>query len=235
MRTISLIFGLFLSSTTILASDFSSYAFVEDDSTLRIGHQTVRLYGIIIPVFDQGCASTVHPVECGPREAVLALKSKVGSNFVHCDIKEHKPDGSVLATCTANASHLHRQRPGSGRLAHPARLGHCRAQRPTRIRRTGKDCPPARHRNVGHSTGWLAGALSSTLPSISLPVRRPLALHRPAGLPAITHRHRPHAVREASRSFRPWAKAGSSNSPGFRCSAWIRESAVGPRSPRLRR
>ncbi|HRD66235.1 MAG TPA: thermonuclease family protein [Candidatus Competibacter sp.] len=106
MRTISLIFGLFLSSTTILASDFSSYAFVEDDSTLRIGHQTVRLYGIIIPVFDQGCASTVHPVECGPREAVLALKSKVGSNFVHCDIKEHKPDGSVLATCTANDQDL---------------------------------------------------------------------------------------------------------------------------------
>lgn len=106
MRAISLLFGLLLSSATMLASDFSSYAFVNDDSTLRIGSQTVRLYGIIVPAFDQACASTVHPVDCGPRDAALALKSRVGSNFVHCNIQERKPDGSVLAICTANDQDL---------------------------------------------------------------------------------------------------------------------------------
>lgn len=106
MRAISLLFGLLLPSATMLASDFSSYAFVNDDGTLRIGSQTARLYGIIVPAFDQACASTVHPVECRPRDAALALKFKVGSNFVHCDIKERKPDGSVLATCTVNDQDL---------------------------------------------------------------------------------------------------------------------------------
>lgn len=97
---------LFLYDTAIPAADLSSYAFVNDDGTLRVRNQTVHLYGIIIPALDQGCAGAVSPVECAPRDAALALKFKVGVNFVDCAIKERQPDSSVTAVCTVNDQDL---------------------------------------------------------------------------------------------------------------------------------
>ena len=87
------------------ASDLSSFAFVNDDGTLRIRGQTVRLFGIIIPPTDQGCQDNVRPIHCAPR-AALALNFKVGTNFVHCDIRERLPNDDVLASCTVNDEDL---------------------------------------------------------------------------------------------------------------------------------
>lgn len=87
------------------ASDLSSFAFVNDDGTLRIRGQTVRLFGIIIPPTDQGCQDNVRPIHCAPR-AALALNFKVGTNFVHCDIRERLSNDDVLASCTVNDEDL---------------------------------------------------------------------------------------------------------------------------------
>ena len=87
------------------ASDLSSFAFVNDDGTLRIRGQTVRLFGIIIPPTDQGCQDNVRPIHCAPR-AALALNFKVGTHFVHCDIRERLPNDDVLASCTVNDKDL---------------------------------------------------------------------------------------------------------------------------------
>ena len=88
-----------------LASDLSSYAFVNDDGSLRIDNRTVRLHGIIIPPTDRVCQSNVRPTACAP-QAALALNFKIGVNFVHCDIRARRPDGDALARCTVNDEDL---------------------------------------------------------------------------------------------------------------------------------
>jgi endonuclease YncB( thermonuclease family) len=81
-----------------LAADISSYAFVNDDGSLRIRGRTVHLYGIEIPPTNRICRDFILPVKCAPR-AALALDFKIGPSFVHCDVKGEKPDGSLIATC----------------------------------------------------------------------------------------------------------------------------------------
>jgi len=105
IRAIPLVLALFLPGAAALAADLSSYAFVNDDGSLRISGRTVRLYGIIIPPTDQACQSNVRPIICAP-QAALALNFKVGVNFVHCDIKERQSNGDVTAYCTVNDEDL---------------------------------------------------------------------------------------------------------------------------------
>jgi endonuclease YncB( thermonuclease family) len=79
-------------------ADFSSYAFVQDDATLRIDNKTVRLYGVYIPTTDQNCRTWERPVKCAPR-AALALDFKVQQSFVHCQEKGREPDGTIIGLC----------------------------------------------------------------------------------------------------------------------------------------
>jgi len=100
-----LLIALLSAAAKPLASDLSSYAFVNDDGSLRIDSRTVRLHGIIIPPTDRVCQSNVRPTACAP-QAALALNFKIGVNFVHCDIRARRPDGDALARCTVNDEDL---------------------------------------------------------------------------------------------------------------------------------
>lgn len=74
-----------------------SYARVQDDATLRVGRQIVRLYGIYIPETSRTCQTTLRPVRCAPR-AVNALEFKI-QGFVRCERTRRHRDGSVTAVC----------------------------------------------------------------------------------------------------------------------------------------
>lgn len=78
-------------------ADFTSYARVLDDATLRVGRRHVRLHGIYVPPSGRFCTSNVRPVRCASR-AVNALDFKI-SGFVTCEEKLRYDDGSVSAVC----------------------------------------------------------------------------------------------------------------------------------------
>ena len=77
-----------------------SYASVQDDGTLVVGREWIRLHGIYIPETERRCRSWIRPVRCAER-AVLQLDFKI-SGFVHCFPVEHVEDGSLDATCFVN-------------------------------------------------------------------------------------------------------------------------------------
>ncbi len=87
------------------ARELSSYAFVNEDGSLRIRKRTVYLYGILIPPIERTCRTFVIPPRCGTR-AALALDFKIGANFVYCDIKSENTDRSLTAVCTADGVDL---------------------------------------------------------------------------------------------------------------------------------
>jgi endonuclease YncB( thermonuclease family) len=105
MRELVLIVVFALWNGPSLASDLSSYAFVNDDGSLRIGGKTIHLYGIIIPPTERTCQSFISPVRCGSR-AALALDFKIGANFVHCDVKGENADHSLVAICRVDDEDL---------------------------------------------------------------------------------------------------------------------------------
>ena len=78
-------------SLAVSASDISSFAFINQDGSLRISNQTIYLFGIYIPA-DAGAAA--------------ALNFKIGSAFVHCDVKEKRQDGSLVAVCRVDGDDL---------------------------------------------------------------------------------------------------------------------------------
>lgn len=86
------------------AEEFSSYAFINDDGTLRINKKTVHLYGIHIPQTSTNCRSNQRPAFCGQR-AALALEFKI-KGFVRCEVIEENPDGSIIGWCRANYSNF---------------------------------------------------------------------------------------------------------------------------------
>jgi len=84
------------------AATLSSYAFVNEDGTLRINGRTVHLYGIYLPDTGRHCSSNQLPMVCGSR-ASLALEFKI-QGFVRCEIIERNPDRSVTGLCRVNYS-----------------------------------------------------------------------------------------------------------------------------------
>ena len=95
------LFILFSSSLTF-AESISSYAFVNDDGSLRINRKTIHLYGIHIPSTSKNCRTSQQPPVCGER-AALALEFKIKS-FIRCEIKNENPNGSLTGQCFANYS-----------------------------------------------------------------------------------------------------------------------------------
>lgn len=91
-----------LSGTQVFARELTSYAFVNDDGTLRIKRKTIHLYGIHIPKTNNSCRTNQLPPDCGSR-AALALEFKA-KRFVRCEIIEQNPDRSLTGRCWVNYS-----------------------------------------------------------------------------------------------------------------------------------
>ena len=82
----------------------SSYAFVNDDGSLRIKGRTYRLHGVHIPATAPSCRTFERPVPCGSR-AALALDFKI-QGFVRCETRDRNDDGTVSAYCTTDGEDL---------------------------------------------------------------------------------------------------------------------------------
>ncbi|HYE36315.1 MAG TPA: thermonuclease family protein [Methylocaldum sp.] len=87
------------------ANRLNSYAFVNDDGSLRIRGQIVRLYGLSIPPTARICWTFIRPIQCAPR-ASLALDLKIGTRFVDCETLAKNADGSLTAVCRVNGEDL---------------------------------------------------------------------------------------------------------------------------------
>ena len=91
-----------LHTATAGAWEISSYAAVNEDSSLRIDGKTIYLYGIHIPDTNRTCRTTRNPPVCGSRAAV-ALDFKI-DGFVRCELVTRNSDGSYAGRCRVNAS-----------------------------------------------------------------------------------------------------------------------------------
>ncbi|MGV3742727.1 MAG: thermonuclease family protein [Burkholderiaceae bacterium] len=87
------------------AQEISSFAFIQQDGSLRVAGRHVYLYGIYIPPTDQTCYTFIRPAPCGPR-AVLALEFKISGDFVHCIPRTENADGSIVASCSLDNEDL---------------------------------------------------------------------------------------------------------------------------------
>ena len=93
-----------LSPAPLYAREISSYAFINEDGSLRIKRKTIHLYGIHIPGTGKHCNTDLVPAFCGSR-AAIALEFKI-QGFVRCEIIEKNADGSLVGWCRVNASRL---------------------------------------------------------------------------------------------------------------------------------
>ena len=105
VKPVKLILAIFLavtllSSAQVFAREITSYAFVNDDGTLRIKRKTIHLYGIHIPRTSNNCRTNQDPPFCGSR-AALALEFKA-KRFVRCEIINENPDRSLIGLCRVN-------------------------------------------------------------------------------------------------------------------------------------
>jgi endonuclease YncB( thermonuclease family) len=91
--------------TSLAAPEITSFAFVENDGSLKVAGYRIHLYGIYIPPTEQSCYTFVRPVPCGPR-AVLALDFKISGDFVHCIPTAEHADGSITARCLLDEEDL---------------------------------------------------------------------------------------------------------------------------------
>jgi endonuclease YncB( thermonuclease family) len=87
-----------VSPAAAAAANLRSYAIVQDDASLRVRGETVRLYGIYITTGERVCLTDVRPVRCGTR-AARALRQRI-QGFVDCAPQARLADGSLSAICT---------------------------------------------------------------------------------------------------------------------------------------
>ena len=97
-----LVLFLLLPHSSIFAESLASYAFINDDGSLRIKKKNIYLYGIHIPSTSKNCRTRQNPPVCNER-AALALEFKIKS-FVRCEIINENPNGSLTGQCFANYS-----------------------------------------------------------------------------------------------------------------------------------
>lgn len=79
------------------AANLKSYAIVQDDATLRVRGETVRLHGVHIVATDRACLTRIRPARCGIR-AARALRQRI-QGFVDCAPQARLQDGSLAAVC----------------------------------------------------------------------------------------------------------------------------------------
>jgi endonuclease YncB( thermonuclease family) len=102
---LAIVFAATIAEPVIAQSEISSFAFVQDDGSLKVSGTLIHLYGIYIPPTDRTCYTFVRPMPCGTR-ASLALDFKLGGDFVRCLERARHPDGSITASCTAGDEDL---------------------------------------------------------------------------------------------------------------------------------
>ena len=106
---VSVFWALLAATLTPLAAtasdEVSSYAFVQEDGSLKISGDIYRLYGVYIPPTGQTRYDFTRPVQCGSR-AALALDFKIGAEFVNCKSKGQNADGTSIGYCTARGEAL---------------------------------------------------------------------------------------------------------------------------------
>jgi endonuclease YncB( thermonuclease family) len=86
-------------------NEISSFAFVQDDASLKVDGYLIHLYGIYVPPTGHTCYSFIRPSPCGSR-AALALDFRISGDFVHCLPHASNPDGSLVASCSAGNEDL---------------------------------------------------------------------------------------------------------------------------------
>lgn len=97
--------GMVTAQETVADAEMASFAFVQEDGSLRIAGNLIRLYGIYIPPTDRTCYTFIRPVPCGPR-AALALDFRISGDFVHCLPRATNQDGSITASCRSGNEDL---------------------------------------------------------------------------------------------------------------------------------
>jgi endonuclease YncB( thermonuclease family) len=80
------------------AAAIESYAIVQDDATLRVRGQTIRLHGVHVVDLRPFCDSMFRPSRCQTRAAV-ALASRI-QGFVRCIPQVRYSDRSIGAYCS---------------------------------------------------------------------------------------------------------------------------------------
>lgn len=100
LLTGALVLLTLLATESSRAREFSSYARVNADGSLRVGSREVHLYGIYIPSTGQTCRTYFSPPVCGSR-AALALEFRI-QGFVHCKQMSVNRDRSLNAVCRVN-------------------------------------------------------------------------------------------------------------------------------------
>ena len=84
------------------AAEIESYAIVQDDATLRVRGQTIRLYGVYVADLRPFCDTTFRPSRCQTRAAV-ALASRI-QGFVRCLPQVRYDDRSIGAFCSVRGT-----------------------------------------------------------------------------------------------------------------------------------
>lgn len=87
------------------AAEIRSYALVQDDGSLIVRGQLLRLYGLIIPMTGRYCQQQIRPARCRASTAALALDGKI-QGFVRCETVEQYTDGSFGAFCSVGSVRL---------------------------------------------------------------------------------------------------------------------------------
>jgi endonuclease YncB( thermonuclease family) len=98
LRHLLLGLGIALGPDVVAAGDIESYAIVQDDATLRVRGETIRLYGVHIADLRPFCDSTFRPTRCQTR-AAAALASRI-QGFVRCVPQVLYDDRSIGALCS---------------------------------------------------------------------------------------------------------------------------------------
>jgi endonuclease YncB( thermonuclease family) len=102
LRGALLLLGIALAQDAVAAADIVSYAIVQDDATLRVRGQTIRLYGVYVADLRSFCDSTFRPARCQTRAAV-ALASRI-QGFVRCVPQVRYRDRSIGAFCSVRGT-----------------------------------------------------------------------------------------------------------------------------------
>lgn len=87
------------------AAEIRSYAAVQDDGSLIVRGQHIRLFGVVIPATGRYCQQTIRPGRCRSSTAALALDGKI-QGFVRCEPVEDYGDGSLGAFCSVGSVRL---------------------------------------------------------------------------------------------------------------------------------
>ena len=105
LLTILTALGLVFATSSPWAANIKSYAFVNQDGTLKVRGKIIHLFGIHIPKTSRICRSQFRPAQCGTR-AALALEFQLSKGWVDCEPPDTNIDRSIIARCIVDDTDL---------------------------------------------------------------------------------------------------------------------------------